>query len=363
MTEVWPSDVNRRLLGASTDALRPPRLLLLMPFQDRFDDIAALIHDTALEVFEQFKDFFALPQIDRLDWVTSSGAIQQQIWQKIIEADLIFCDITGYNPNVMFESGVCAAWKEVTQVILIKDRTSTSDSPFDIKPMRYTEYETTYRGLKAFKPKLVALISEAFIRFPDRVASHAFDVPLPYEKDFSDNRDDLSIFTPPFAHRRVVDRCLEFGSLWMFPHSWATIGKQHFHDFALEFSAQFRNRLEDGNSYIGVGLRSQHYYANFAHILYLNSDGKIILTEPDEKPPLFYTDKTLREATPIDITADHRFSIVFTSTVLRVEVDDFNAEFEVAHMKKVLGPGLIRFQASRTWMGLRKLKVVVPGGL
>jgi len=77
-----------------------------MPFEDRFDDIASLIHDTAIEVFEQYKDFFALPQIDRLDWVTSAGAIQQQIWQKIVEADLVFCDITGYNPNVMLESGV-----------------------------------------------------------------------------------------------------------------------------------------------------------------------------------------------------------------------------------------------------------------
>jgi len=91
MTEVWPSDVNKRLLGAASDALRAPQFLLLMPFKDPFDDIASLIHDTAVEAFEPFKDFFALPRIERLDWVTSAGAIQQQIWQKIIEADLIIC--------------------------------------------------------------------------------------------------------------------------------------------------------------------------------------------------------------------------------------------------------------------------------
>lgn len=44
-------------------------------------------------------------KVDRLDWVTSSGAIQQQIWQKIIEADLVICDLTDYNPNVMVEGG------------------------------------------------------------------------------------------------------------------------------------------------------------------------------------------------------------------------------------------------------------------
>jgi hypothetical protein len=319
MTEVWPADVNRRLLGAATDALRPPRLLLLMPFEDRFDDIASLIHDTAVEMFEQYKDFFALPQIDRLDWVTSAGAIQQQIWQKIVEADLVFCDITGHNPNVMLESGVCAAWKDATQVVFIKDRAFNAEAPFDIKPMRYTEYEMTYTGLKKFKPKLVALIQEAFIRFPDRGTLDAPDVPLPYAEDFSDNRDDPAIYTPPFAHRRLLDGCLEFGSLWMFSHSWATIGKKHLRDFSLQFTARFRNPIPEGSSYIGVGFRSQHYYANFAHVLYLNNDGRIVLTEPNENPPKFYEDNILRPANAIDLDADHNFRIHFDQKLLRVE--------------------------------------------
>jgi hypothetical protein len=185
-------------------------------------------------------------------------------------------------------------------------------------------------------------------------------VPVPYRKDFADNRDDLRVFTPPFAHRRVLDGCLEFGSLWVFSHSWATIAKKQFQELALEFVARARNRLEEGSSYIGVGVRSQHYYANFGHILYLNSEGKIILTEPSEEPPAFYTNHILRDTTPIDLAADHRFKIVFTPTVLHVEVDDFKSDFEVAKMKKVFGPGLIRFQAYRTWMGLRKVNLDVP---
>src|ERR1700722_12841909 len=108
MTEVWPADVYKRLLDAPVDSIRPPRCLLLMPFDKSFDDIAALIHETTNAVFEQFRDFFELPQVDRLDWHTSSGAIQQQIWQRIAEADLVICDITGYNANVMLESGVTA---------------------------------------------------------------------------------------------------------------------------------------------------------------------------------------------------------------------------------------------------------------
>jgi hypothetical protein len=135
MTEVWPADVYKRVRRAPTDTIRPPRCLLLMPFDSKFDDIAALIHDTVNAVFGQFRDLFELPEMNRLDWVSSSGAIQQQIWQKIIEADLVICDLTDYNRNVMFESGVSAAWKDVTQVIFIKDHTFAVSAPFDTAPI------------------------------------------------------------------------------------------------------------------------------------------------------------------------------------------------------------------------------------
>ena len=325
-----------------------------MPFEKSFDDIAALIHDTAKSVFEQFRDFFELPQVDRLDWVTSSGAIQQQIWQKIVEADLVICDLTGYNANVMVESGVAAAWKGATQVIFIKDRAAISTpTPFDITPMRYFEYErSSYTGIQAFQQKLANLIREAFINFPDGVT-----VEHDYSQDFGGRVDDLSIVTAPFAHRRVKDGVLEFGSLWNFPHSWATIGKRKFYEFGLDFTATFRNPHPSGNSYIGVGVRSQHYYANFAHILYLNFDGRIVITEPDENPPKFYEDNLLRGATSIDPSADHHFSITFDQSALQIAVDDFKVAFPLADMQKALGPGLIRFQAYRTWMGLRAVKL------
>jgi hypothetical protein len=331
-----------------------------MPFDRTFDDIATLIHDTANAVFEQFKDFFDLPQVDRLDWVTSSGAIQQQIWQKIIEADLVICDLTGHNHNVMFEAGVSAAWKTAAQVVFIKDRSFTQPAPFDIKPMRYTEYDrTSYTGIKAFQRQLAALIGEAFINFPDSTTAEHPRVPAEYAKNFGDGRDDLTIVTAPFAHRRVTNGLLEFGSLWSFPHSWATIGKQRPHDFTLNFVSTFRNPHADGNAYIGVGVRSQHYYANFAHILYLNHNGRIVITEPNEEPPKFYEDRILREPTRIDPAADHCFTIAFDHEALQIRVDDFTARFPVAQMRKVLGPGLIRFQAYRTWMGLRSLSLSV----
>jgi hypothetical protein len=196
-----------------------------------------------------------------------------------------------------------------------------------------------------------------FISFPDHAIVYPPHVPPVYETSFADGRDDLTISTAPFAHRRVTEGLLEFGSLWMFSHSWATIGKGHFHEFDLKFTATFRNPLPDGNCYIGVGVRSQHYYANFAHILYLNRDGSVVITEPNETPPMFYEDNRLRDAMPSDPAADHAFQVTFTATTLQISVDDFSREFPLAQMKKVLGPGVIRFQAYRTWMGLRSLSL------
>ena len=357
MSEIWPFDVKARFSSGAIDAIRPFKCTLLMPFERRFNQVAEIIRSTVSEMVEDFAKNFGMevPVIKRLDWVTSSGVIQQEIWQEIAEADLVFCDITGYNPNVMFESGVCAAWKEMGQVVFIKDHFFRQQSAFDIAPIRYTEYELTSDGMQSFRSKVARLTMDVLIGFPDRQGSSPSTL-LPLEIDFKDNQDDLRIYTPPFAHRRVIDGALEFGSRGFFAHSWASIGKESFLNFTLEFSARFSNSLPHP-AYIGVGLRSQHYYANFAHILYLNRDGSIVITEPNEETPNFYEDTVLRQTTPIDLVADHRFRVVFNESILSVEVDDFSHTLQVPQMKKVFGPGLIRFQAARSWMAIKHVKV------
>jgi hypothetical protein len=43
MTEVWPLNVSRKLAEAATDAMRPFRCLLLMPFHESFDEVTEII--------------------------------------------------------------------------------------------------------------------------------------------------------------------------------------------------------------------------------------------------------------------------------------------------------------------------------
>ncbi len=198
MSEVWPLDVRLTQSQSASDRLRPFRCLLLMPFERRFDAVAEEIENCAKEVYASVPQILGqtVPKINRLDWVKSSGVIQNEIWSELIGADIIFCDITGYNPNVMFEGGVAAAWKQMHQVVFIRDRFFKQQSPFDIAPIRYTEYELTSEGLPGFREKIKKLILDAFISFPDSLINITAPC-FPANIEFTDDHDDPRIYTPP----------------------------------------------------------------------------------------------------------------------------------------------------------------------
>lgn len=185
-------------------------------------------------------------------------------------------------------------------------------------------------------------------------------ISLPANIDFRENCENRKVYTPPFAHRRVVDNALEFGSRVSFEQSWACLGNIRIPYFDLEFEAAFRNTADDG--WIGVGFRSQSYYANFEHLLYLKLDGAVLLTQPNEIPPNFYADEMLRPPTEIDRTGFHSFHVQFTSDKLVLSVDDFIISKEVAKLPKVFGPGRIMFQAWPSWMAIKRIRISIQNG-
>ncbi|WP_313625761.1 hypothetical protein [Kosakonia sp.] len=77
----------------------------------------------------------------RADDVTSSNFIVLDILRKIIECDIAICDLSGRNPNVMYELGLRQAFNKKT--VLIKDEKTTS--PFDVQAFRYFEYDSSLR--------------------------------------------------------------------------------------------------------------------------------------------------------------------------------------------------------------------------
>jgi hypothetical protein len=91
------------------------------------------------------------------------GIIQKRIIQNLYENPIIVCDVSGKNPNVMFELGMRLAFDKPT-IIIKDDKTSYS---FDTSPIEHLEYPRDLRFTKiiefkeALKEKLKATLQKS----------------------------------------------------------------------------------------------------------------------------------------------------------------------------------------------------------
>ena len=80
-------------------------------------------------------------QAVRADDVASSNYIIIDILHKILDSEMVLCDLSGRNPNVLYELGIRQAFNLPT--VLIKD--IKTNKIFDIQGLRYTEYNQSLR--------------------------------------------------------------------------------------------------------------------------------------------------------------------------------------------------------------------------
>lgn len=81
-----------------------------------------------------------------------SGIIQKRIVRNIYDNEIVVCDVSGKNPNVMFELGMRLAFDKPT-IIVIDDKTNYS---FDTAPIEHLSYprDLGYFSILKFKEKL-----------------------------------------------------------------------------------------------------------------------------------------------------------------------------------------------------------------
>lgn len=86
--------------------------------------------------------------------------IQSAILQNLYENDVVVCDVSGLNPNVMLEAGLRLSTKRPT--IIITDRVQRP--PFDISNIGYVDYQKDleYNAIEDFIEKLASKIKDVF---------------------------------------------------------------------------------------------------------------------------------------------------------------------------------------------------------
>jgi len=90
------------------------------------------------------------------------GIIHKTIIQNLYENPIVVCDVSGKNPNVMFELGLRLAFDKPT-IIIKDDKTSYS---FDTSPIEHLEYPRDLRFTKiiAFKENLKEKIKATYAK-------------------------------------------------------------------------------------------------------------------------------------------------------------------------------------------------------
>lgn len=151
------------------------KVFVIMPFTDQF-----------FEVYEMLKVKFE----KEFEFTNAGDEGNQQnilkdIIQPIFEADIIIADLTGLNPNVMYELGLAHSFNKKT-IIITQDELSTL--PFDLKQYRAKNYNTYFKKFEELIEYLETNLSGAANN------SVSFSNPV---KDFlkSENLNDVSWFS------------------------------------------------------------------------------------------------------------------------------------------------------------------------
>ncbi|MEE4302194.1 MAG: hypothetical protein V2J24_22330 [Pseudomonadales bacterium] len=117
----------------TVDGVDPDLLSLMMPFATAFDDVHVAVREAAESQGMQCL---------RADDIWDEDAVIQDVVSLLARSKVVVCDCTGRNANVFYEAGIAHSLGR--DVILITQ--SGADIPFDLRHLRYVEYENNEAG-------------------------------------------------------------------------------------------------------------------------------------------------------------------------------------------------------------------------
>ena len=121
-----------------------PRLdhvAVMMPFSAEFTPI----YDVIKAVCEE-----AGCPARRVDEIYGPTKIINDVFSTIVQSQLVICDLTGKNPNVLYEAGLAHALGR--DVILLTQ--NKEDVPFDLQQIRFISYVRNNEGFESLRSEL-----------------------------------------------------------------------------------------------------------------------------------------------------------------------------------------------------------------
>lgn len=122
---------------------------VLMPFSNAFDEIYRMIIAPAV--------LQAGLEVMRADQIFAPGSIMEQIRAAIQQSRLCIADLSGRNPNVLYELGIAQTLGKPS-ILMTQD---IEDIPFDVRQYRVILYDSQLKNLETTQKTLLRTINVA----------------------------------------------------------------------------------------------------------------------------------------------------------------------------------------------------------
>lgn len=353
-SSIWPYDTWRAPDSVPTREFRRLRCFVLCRF-DRAGIMLPMIRKAAALIEQNINHEI---QVYFAGDIVGSGAIHPDIWTHILQADIIVADVTGYNPNVMYELGVVAAWRLHSSAIIVRDKCDGQTFSFDLQPARQILYESSAIDWmdklleQLFQNMLTCLAPIPFRHEPN------IQVPASFEADLTDGQDTEYLWSPAPGHRRIIDGGLEFGSPYYFPYSWLSPPKLRPANVEVQAEMGFTFRVDP--CWIGIALRSQGYLAGNGteYLVWVSQDGTVTRTGPtldargSDEHKVGYVNQFnpgVGLFTPFRVSIDDQY--------WKISVQEVNVSIPISDLPHVFPHGRIMIQSFKCRALIRHVKI------
>jgi hypothetical protein len=121
-----------------------------------------------------------------------------------------------------------------------------------------------------------------------------------------------------------------------------------------------RSDVTNDNRWIGIMLRSQHFFANYGHLTYVLSDGTVKRTEPIDEFNKADQDPYLGQIQNFNLNKWVNFDLRFDERAFSGSVNGVKFNIQATNMPYKYNAGLVRIQTYKARACVRTLKVEVP---